>query len=561
MKLIKPYNFTKKLSFEKRIFISFLVASLLPLCLIGVLTFFQAEKNAYAEKKDIIENNLNQVANTLETKINSINRASELLIFNTALVEIFDHDINNISDYQKYLIFRDKINPVFNYVSVVSQDLEKITVYTTSSIGGIRSDIKSLNDKTIDTRISHYKLENSPTWIVEGNKIYVLNEIPSVLSPNHRTIIELKVDTSSFVKPTPFINEEFMLSINKEDSVLFPKNFDHSAKVKDHLTKSFTGNDWTLHYYVLPQKISLSGQYILIGTFSLFFFSILLAIVLTRFFSKDILRVLGNLKNNVKKVMTEKSTEVDFSSDHEDEFGELSNLIGEMVRSIEDLMNDVYVATIEKQDSQYQALVNQINSHFLYNTLSLINWKAIMIENEEISYIAQSLSTYYRTTLNHGKTALILADELRNVQSYIDLQLFLKPNLFAITFDLEETLSDSIIINLLLQPIVENSIEHGFKEIPPHAEILIRTRLDNTGNLIIQIKDNGIGMSEKRLDDVLSYNQAGYGLKNINKRIQFYFGSSYGLTIHSVQNVGTTAIIKLPNIKSVSAINQLKEEN
>ena len=101
-----------------------------------------------------------------------------------------------------------------------------------------------------------------------------------------------------------------------------------------------------------------------------------------------------------------------------------SNLIGEMLDSIKTLIDKNYNATIEKQDSQYQALVSQINSHFLYNSLSMINWKAIMSENLEISHIVQTLSTFYRTTLNHGRTPITLEEEIENAQAYINLRYF-----------------------------------------------------------------------------------------------------------------------------------------
>lgn len=546
--------------FKNSLLLAFIIISATPLTIMGLFSFIQAERTQYAEKEKIVQNNMTQASKTIEAKIASINRASELLVFNTGIVEMFNQNFKTKSNYQKYALFRDIYNPASKYTTVIAPEVLEMTFYTTAEIGNYRYDILSL-DKDSPKRIQTFKHKNLPTWTFEKQRLYVINEIPSVLSPDHRTIIEFVINAKALVSDVLFTGQDFNVSVTQNGQVIFPNKLIPAEKstvpVEKSFKKNLVGTDWQLNYFVLDTVTTNQSQTILLWTLGLIILSIMIAFLLTRFFTSHIMKILATLKDKVKRVTTN-DLEVDFSSPNQDEFGELSNLIGEMLNSIKKLIDEVYNATIEKQDSQYQALVSQINSHFLYNSLSMINWKAIMIENEEISHIAQTLSTFYRTTLNHGQTPIILMEEIENAQAYIDLQLFLQPDSFTVEYQLLENSEEIYVINLLLQPIIENSIEHGFNLRPSDAHLLITTQLDNAGNLIIAVCDNGKGMSEAQLAAVLTNEHSGYGLKNINKRLQFYFGPAYGLTLHSIENQGTTVIMRLPYNHSKTDIKDKK---
>lgn len=547
-----------KISFRRRLLISFITVSVTPLIIIGIFSLIQAEQKTYSEKEKIYLNNMEQTYQTIETKVTSINRASELLIFNTGIIEMFEQDFRDKSDFQKYALFRDIFNPAIRYTSVIAPDITNVTFYTTAAIKGYRQDISPL-DKNVPKRIKEFRLSNTPEWVLENNILYVINEIPSTFSRTDRTIIEFKLNYQDFFSDVISSDDNFNVVISDKNRTIFTnQNQDKQAEhpIEATFSKEFHHNNWVLHYHVLKSPIDDQTQSIIMSVIALLIGSVLIAFLMTQFFTTHILKTLDELKNKVKKV-TNKDLTVDFSSTHHDEFGELSNLIGEMLDSIKTLIDKNYNATIEKQDSQYQALVSQINSHFLYNSLSMINWKAIMSENLEISHIVQTLSTFYRTTLNHGRTPITLEEEIENAQAYINLQLFLDPNQFNIIYDFQIAHDNLFVINLLLQPLIENAIEHGFKEKPPNATIQIITKKDIEGNLILAVTDNGHGMTNDELNSVLSEDYSGYGLKNINKRLQFYFGKKYGLTIHSVEGKGTTVIMKLPVLTSLDEIDQL----
>jgi two-component system sensor histidine kinase YesM len=276
------------------------------------------------------------------------------------------------------------------------------------------------------------------------------------------------------------------------------------------------------------------------------FINILLSIFVAKFFSSQLLATVQLLKNKVKSVSSD-NFNVDFSTTQQDEMGELSNLLGDMMRRIQYLVSEIYETTIDKQESEYKALTNQINSHFLYNTLSMMNWKALMAGQSELSEIIQTLSKYYRTTLNHGKSYISLENELENVIMYVNLRLFLKPNSFKFHYFICDAIKQTRVINLMLQPIIENAIDHGFADGATNAKIFLTMQTDYQNRLVITVADNGLGMTDPLIQTVLTPQSKGYGLNNINKRIKFYFGSQYGLTIHSKEGYGTRLTILLPS--------------
>ena len=143
--------------------------------------------------------------------------------------------------------------------------------------------------------------------------------------------------------------------------------------------------------------------------------------------------------------------------DSTDELGDLTNNLQAMIDEINRLIREDYQTKIELKETQFKALQAQINPHFLYNCLSLINNKALMNNQPEISQMSQLLSVFYRTTLNKGKSETLLQNEIKNVTSYIDIQRLLHDNIFDVMYQIDPNLPEIEVPNLLLQPLVENS--------------------------------------------------------------------------------------------------------
>lgn len=228
-----------------------------------------------------------------------------------------------------------------------------------------------------------------------------------------------------------------------------------------------------------------------------------------------------------------------------DEIGNISTFCSQAISSLKKLIDETYIAQIELQQAKNTALVAQINPHFLYNTLNMIASFAIISENTDIADLVTQLSNYYRTTLNKGKNLITIEDELLNVTSYCNLQLKLHDNRFKIYYEIDKRIYNYKTINLCLQPLVENAIEHGINNLPDD-EGYIRIFAELYENeIVFSVINNGAPELDVDPNMYLQKASKGYGLKNIEDRIHITFGKEYGLKL-SCKNGVFTATITIP---------------
>lgn len=233
----------------------------------------------------------------------------------------------------------------------------------------------------------------------------------------------------------------------------------------------------------------------------------------------------------------------------QDEIGDVIGQFGDMVHNLQEMINEVYKSKIAQQEYEMKALQAQINPHFFYNSLSLINSKAILVGQEDISEMAQLLSTFYRTTLNKGKNMITVKDEIENTISYMKIQQMMHSNSFDLSIIVDDQILGHTMINLLLQPLVENAINHGIdhKEDRERGLVtIIGKQADN--DLLFTISDNGNGMEPEILETILTTKTAGYGVQNVHHRIKLAYGEAYGLSYTSKLGKGTTVEVRIPKI-------------
>ena len=194
----------------------------------------------------------------------------------------------------------------------------------------------------------------------------------------------------------------------------------------------------------------------------------------------------------------------------------------------------------------------QINPHFLYNTLDAIIWLAEAGEQKKVVAMVGSLSEFFRTSLNRGKDIVTIKEELQHVRSYLEIQQVRYQDILEYQIDVPEELNQYLIPKITIQPLVENALYHGIKNKRGVGRIEVRG-MKADGYIILSIEDDGIGIDEKRLqqvrDGIESKAQTGeaiYGLYNVNERIRLNFGKEYGISIESIYGKSTVVSIKLP---------------
>lgn len=238
-----------------------------------------------------------------------------------------------------------------------------------------------------------------------------------------------------------------------------------------------------------------------------------------------------------------------------DEVGHLTMNFNNMVLKMKTLLNQTFFAEKKKREYEMQALQAQINPHFLYNSLSLINWKAIEANEKDISKITLALSKFYRTALNKGNNVLPLEDEISNVKSYLDIQLMMHDYEFDVEMDIDERMYYYDTPNLILQPLIENAIDHGVDlKTEGRGKIIIRGWSEGE-TMYLSVEDNGVGMEEEVAKTIITQKSKGYGVRNVNERIKLIYGQEYGLAIKSKVGEGTTITVKLPIVIRKGGLN------
>ena len=275
-------------------------------------------------------------------------------------------------------------------------------------------------------------------------------------------------------------------------------------------------------------KKNFSHIVIIIFLVSLAFSSIITFIVITKIL-KPLIKLenhMQNFENNLRKFHLGEKTGY-----------EIQNLVEHFNVMIEKIK---YL-----REYEIKALHSQINPHFLYNTLDTIIWMAEFEDNEKVISITKSLANYFRLSLSNGHEKIPLKDEIMHTKEYLFIQKQRYEDKLSYFFNIEdESLLSIEVPKIIIQPIVENSIYHGIKNLSENGIITIDVYRENSA-INILIKDNGIGFEKAK--QFKKSKTGGVGIKNVDKRIKFYYGKNYGVFINKDNKTeGAEVIIKIP---------------
>jgi len=274
------------------------------------------------------------------------------------------------------------------------------------------------------------------------------------------------------------------------------------------------------------------------------------------FFTSSIARPVIKLRSLMKEA-EEGNLAVRFDGGQKDEIGYLGNSFNTMIDKIQKLIDMVYWEQQSKREAELKTLQEQIKPHFLYNTLDTIQWMAQDHGADDIVKIVSALTNLFRIGLSKGKEMISVRDEIEHVRSYLIIQKARYEDKFDFSLSVEEEVLKLMVLKLTLQPLVENAIYHGIKERRGHGQIKVEALRRETA-LVFRVIDNGIGMSKEKLSAIRallsesaleSSERDGYGIANVNKRIQLSFGRNYGLAFESEPDNGTTVEMRHPIVE------------
>jgi two-component system sensor histidine kinase YesM len=272
--------------------------------------------------------------------------------------------------------------------------------------------------------------------------------------------------------------------------------------------------------------------------------SVVLIYITARLFTKRI-EILLQITRRIER----EDFDVQAGSIWHDEVGQLSFAMVKMAQRMKELINEVYKKEIAKKEAEMNMLQAQINPHFLYNTLASISSLAIRSGDKRIEEMVTHLAKFYRISLNKGKTVVSFNEELKLTKSYIAIQQLRFKGLLHLHFAIEEAALPYPVVKLMLQPFIENAINHAIWDDEAGINVIIKVSVMED-KLLLEVIDDGMGMRPDTLERIRSGDvldgTTGYGILNVDRRIKMTFGDSYGVHIYSRFGIGTTVQIFVP---------------
>ena len=302
---------------------------------------------------------------------------------------------------------------------------------------------------------------------------------------------------------------------------------------------------------LLRKSNQAQSIYVLISAFLM-----IVALLFSSFLAKSLTYPLQRLRDSMSRVQEGHFDGADVEIDSENEIGSLTKSFNVMTHRIQDLMEQNVKEQEAKRKSELKALQSQINPHFLYNTLDSIIWMAEGRKYEEVVLMTASLARLLRQSISNEDEVVPLAREVEYAKGYLTIQKMRYKDKLEFEINVEPSILNIPLIKLVLQPIIENAIYHGLKYKESKGLLQVKGFMKD-GNAVLQVIDNGVGMDEETLAHIydkhkVNYHSNGVGVYNVQKRLQLYYGESYGITYESEKGVGTTATITIPGMQEES---------
>ncbi len=553
-----------KLRYKLAIFYS--LFCFLPVMLLFWLSFLQMRSIIDDKGKMNLQSYLQQSVSSMDRTLDGYNSLSDYIAFDRTLAEVFSMEYG--TPYEQYEQLTQKVDPILRTASYFHGGMQQITIYTDN--GMVKHDTTVAPVSEIEETDWYQKTLEHPglNWFVNYQEKTLFSARKLAFSGAREGVNILYMDVDYQKLFTPYaetlISECGLYITDQDGKLVFEesrfsgKNQNYDLTYSEFLEQRDRGSTdyiilceqsnttgWTVWLY---QPVGLAGEAmrpigVMAGvTILICIFVAVLAYFITSGMVSSRIERLTHFMQEVQ----EGSMDMQMESDDRDEIGMLYRGFGSMMKRIRTLINEVYLSKITQKEAELKALQAQINPHFLYNTLSLINWKALAAGEEDISRMTLALSTFYRTALNRGRNVLQVETELSNTRAYLEIQSMLHDGNFDYEIEAQTEILQCESLNLILQPLVENAIHHGIEEkTDRRGKITVRGwKEDNC--VWFMVEDNGVGMEQEVADKILTMESKGYGVRNVNERIRLCYGEKYAMKVESVVGKGTKMTIHFP---------------
>lgn len=556
---------------------------IIPITTFGIISFNQTSQIMQQKISLSNMNTVEQIGNNIEFIVQNVHDISLYLIQNENVRTYFHLQGNESID----TIYHNKLKIESDLQQLISPKIFIDSIYIKGVNNLELNTADHRNELSPNTVSRSAELYGKPIWYLDtvydykNRPIKVLSMVRSIYDTSNITrklaVMKINVNADAFYniyKDKMIVESDEFFVLDNNDTIISATSsnkvgdtFDYSMFSKSRLNSDmgyfqikFKGLVYLVTYYkfgnngwkiinIVPLKQLLKDntkvQDDLIITI-IICFAVCTAII--TFFSGRILARLKKLSKLMGKVENE-DFDVYIEPKGNDEITRLYHSFNRMSAKLKELIQKVYSVQLKQREAELMALQAQINPHFLYNTLDNIYWMGRMEKAFETSKMVQALSKLFRQSLNNGEETTKVRNEIEHIKNYIIIQQIRYKDKITFSLNVEDDTLEYFTIKFVLQPLVENAIVHGCRDQDKCGMIDISVFKEN-GKLLFKVEDNGVGVDLDEINRLLEEpdGKRGMAIKNVNDRIQLFFGDEYGLKFIKKEN-GTTVIVTQPLIE------------
>lgn len=549
------------------------------------------EKNVYRQTSETIL----QSVNFLNEKLNSVLVQSHLLQTN----QDFSLAMKNIDSEEKinYALEQTRVEPILNQMKARDSFIESIFVYTPKAffynIGNVPKNQFELTKTDLFKKVNQdglifWGIGSKDEIFVGGHYVIpIIMKITIYAYEANDMFVIVNLRMSEFIeylsKIAPKIKGEIYIVNSNNEIVVGVENGRYQNVISEHSFRDsldtivnsgyfkfnnellvnvsdFLINDWRMISIQREKEVKSDVEMIK----GLIAFSGLAFVTVTIFLSIKLAASITRPINRLQKLMETSASKQfgsRFDAKYTDEIGQLGRSFNNMSSEIQTLLEEVKIEQERvkkeqqlKRRAELKALQAQINPHFLYNTLDSIYWRSLLQNNELVSELALSLANVFRIGLNKGKELTTVYNELAHVENYLKIQRIVYEDKFEYIINADKEAYEYTIVKLILQPLVENSILHGFRDMQSGGKIVIGASMTED-KIIFEISDNGCGFKNEMIEAAINNpdkSYGGYAIGNVVQRLKLYYGDGYSLQMSSTPFEETKITICIPKVKEDS---------
>lgn len=589
-------NMIRNMKLQNRLLICFLCACMIPLLVVSTIIYDFSARSLEEASMEFASIFTSQIVTNIDDFIEEYDRITKSVLVDNDVISNINIDkeftVNEQVNQQLYLrkimmrvmTLQPKIQEVMlltaeNRLYQFSNTGDSVNMEDMSQQQWLKK-IQESKDKLVITAVhnrSYYDNQKDGIVLTVGRKILDY-------SGSYYGLLLIDLEPSSLVE----LNDDFLLARNRynikisvtdlEGDILYDSDVASGRMTWDESRTNTIMFDKNPEDFIVMSNRTRQGKLqvnaviqrssLLLKIEKINYVTVLAVLVCTIivtiasfFLSRTITKPIYRLQKNMKQVEKGQYTAM-LQNEAGGEIGSLINSYNNMVLKIKSLIEDVYLAEIKQKNAKFLALRTQINPHMLYNTLESIRMKALMSGEDEIADMIKILSKMFQVALSNQTSPNRIQDEIEYIENYIKLQNMRYNNKFSLEVRMDKEIYQLSIIAMVFQPIIENSIEHGFRGHDTFLKIVLEGEITKDGDVVIRISDNGKGMSVEKVNEVndiissadsdkliinsqTEKSRTSIGLKNIAERIKLYYGEGYYLKIISADENGTNVEVRI----------------